>query len=204
MKDLTNSITTALIHYLKEHLIFENDETDNLSFPDDFITRKSRVEYLYQMGARRPNGVNDDWFESKQTLTKTYRGIPIKFKRLKNVDGSDRGDKIIDVGFDNDKITIQNKVPSTDEVIPAIEAHYEKFLTLMDKIKINESEIKRLFTEKGIELNKIYDTDGLYDTAIKWIISKRFTRLEKRMILKNLMNKGLSTEDAIGFFNFIA
>lgn len=165
--------------------------------------QQSRVKYLYQMGAMRPNGVNDDWYESKQTLTKRYRGIPVNFKILKNVDGSDRGYRIIDVGFDGDKITIQNKIPSTDEVRKAIDDHYKKFINIMNNVNVDESDIENLFIEKGIDTNKMYDNDGLYDTAIKWVINKRFTILEKRMILKNIMNKGLSTEDGIGFFKFI-
>jgi len=188
---------------LNEQQIFESKEIDNLSFPDDFIKKQSRVQYLYQMGAIRPNGVNDDWYESKQTFTKRYRGIPVNFKMLKNVDGSDRGYKIIDVGFDEDEIRIQNKVPSTDEVRKAIDNHYKKFINIMNNVNVDESDIENLFIEKGIDTNKMYDNDGLYDTAIKWVINKRFTFLEKRMILKNLMNKGLSTEDAIVFFKFI-
>ena len=201
--ELRKFIATTIREYLNEQQIFESKENDNLSFPDDFIKKQSRVQYLYQMGVMRPNGVNDDWYESKQTLTKKYKGIPVNFKILKNVDGSDRGYKIIDVGFDGDKITIQNKVPSIDEVRKAIDDYYKRFVTIMNNLNINESDIEKLFIEKGIDANKMYDNDGLYDTAIKWVISKRFTILEKRMILKNLMNKGLSTEDAIGFFKFI-
>lgn len=201
--EIRKFIKTTIREYLNEQQIFENKEVDNLSFPDDFIKRQSRVEYLYQMGAMRPNGANDDWYESKQTLTKRYKGIPVNFKILKNVDGSDRGYKIIDVGFDGDKITIQNKVPSTDEVRKAIDDYYKRFVTIMNNVNVDESDIEKLFIEKGIGANKMYDNDGLYDTVIKWVISKRFTILEKRMILKNLMNKGLSTEDAIGFFKFI-
>lgn len=200
---LRKFIATTIREYLNEQQIFKSKEIDNLSFPDDFIKKQSRVQYLYQMGAMRPNSVNDDWYESKQTLTKRYKGIPVNFKILKNVDGSDRGYKIIDVGFDEDKITIQNKVPSTDEVRKAIDNHYKKFINIMNNVNVDESDIENLFIEKGIDTNKMYDNDGLYDTAIKWVINKRFTILEKRMILKNLMNKGLSTEDAIGFFKFI-
>lgn len=201
--ELRKFIKTTIREYLNEQQIFESKEIDNLSFPDDFIKKQSRVQYLYQMGAMRPNGGNDDWYESKQTLTKRYKGIPVNFKILKNVDGSDRGYKIIDVGFDGDKITIQNKVPSTDEVRKAIDDYYKRFVIIMNNVNVDESDIEKLFIEKGIGANKMYDNDGLYDTAIKWVISKRFTILEKRMILKNLMNKGLSTEDAIGFFKFI-
>lgn len=201
--ELRKFIATTIREYLNEQQIFEDKDTNNLSFPDDFIKKQSRVQYLYQMGAMRPNGVNDDWYESKQTLTKRYKGIPVNFKILKNVDGSDRGYKIIDVGFDEDKITIQNKVPSTDEVRKAIDDYYKKFISIMNNVNVDESDIENLFIGKGIDTNKMYDNDGLYDTAIKWVISKRFTILEKRMILKNLMNKGLSTEDAIGFFKSI-
>lgn len=200
--ELRKFIATTIREYLNEQQIFESKEID-LSFPDDFIKQQSRIQYLYRMGAMRPNGVNDDWYESKQTLTKKYRGIPVKFKVLKNVDGSDRGYKIIDVGFDGDKITVQNKVPSTDEVRKAIDDHYKRFVTIMNNVNVDESDIEKLFIEKGIATNKMYDNDGLYDTAIRWVIGKRFTILEKRMILKNLMNKGLSTEDAIDFFKFI-
>ena len=82
--EIRKFIKTTIREYLNEQQIFENKEVDNLSFPDDFIKRQSRVEYLYQMGAMRPNGANDDWYESKQTLTKRYKGIPVNFKILKN------------------------------------------------------------------------------------------------------------------------
>jgi hypothetical protein len=155
------------------------------------------------MGAMRPNGSNDDWYESKQTFTKKYKGIPVEYKILKNIDGSDRGYKIINVGFDGDRITIQNRIPSSDEVRKAIDNYYEDFVKLISTINTNENDIKSLFVEKGIDTKKMYDNDGLYDTAIKWVISNRFTILEKRRILKNLINKGLSTEDAISFFKFV-
>lgn len=203
MKDIRKFIATTIKEYLNEQQIFEDKDTNNLSFPNDFIKRQSRVKYLYQMGAMRPNGVNEEWYESKQTLTKRYKGIPVNFKILKNVDGSDRGYKIIDVGFDEDKITIQNKIPSTDEVRKAIDDHYKKFINIMNNVNVDESDIENLFIEKGIDTNKMYDNDGHYYTAIKWVINRRFTILERRMILKNLMNKGLSTEDSIGFFEFI-
>jgi len=203
MKDLKQFIKTTIREYLNEQQIFENKDNQNLSFPNDFIKRQTRVQYLYQMGAMRPNGSNDDWYESKQTFTKKYKGIPVEYKILKNMDGSDRGYKIINVGFDGDRITVQNKIPSSDEVRKAIDNYYEDFVKLISTINTNENDIKSLFVEKGIDTKKMYDNDGLYDTAIKWVISNRFTILEKRRILKNLINKGLSTEDAIGFFKFV-
>jgi len=200
---LRKFIATTIREYLNEQEIFENKDNENLSFPNDFIQRQTRVQYLYQMGAMRPNGSNDDWYESKQTFTKKYKGIPVEYKILKNIDGSDRGYKIINVGFDGDRITIQNRIPSSDEVRKAIDNYYEDFVKLMSTINTDENDIKSLFIEKGIDTKKMYDNDGLYETAIKWVINKRFTILEKRMILKNLINKGLSTEDAIGFFKFV-
>jgi hypothetical protein len=201
--ELRKFIVTTIREYLNEQQIFENKDNENLSFPNDFIKRQTRVEYLYQMGAMRPNGSNDDWYESKQTFTKKYKGIPVEYKILKNIDGSDRGYKIINVGFDGDRITIQNRIPSSDEVRKAIDNYYEDFVKLISTINTNENDIKSLFVEKGIDTKKMYDNDGLYDTAIKWVISNRFTILEKRRILKNLINKGLSTEDAISFFKFV-
>ena len=200
---LRKYIMTAVNEYLNEQFLFENKDYENLSFPNDFIKRQTRVEYLYQMGAMRPNGSNDDWYESKQTFTKKYRGIPVKFKIIKNIDGSDRGYQIINVGFDGDRITIQNRIPSSDEVRKVIDDHYKDFFKLMSNINVDESEIERMFTEKGLAINKIYHDDGLYDTAIRWVISNRFTILEKRKILKHFINKGLSTEDAISFFEFV-
>ena len=201
--ELRKFIATTIREYLNEQQIFENKDNENLSFPNDFIKRQTRVEYLYQMGAMRPTGSNDDWYESKQTFTKRYKGIPVEYKILKNIDGSDRGYKIINVGFDGDRITIQNRIPSSDEVRKAIDNYYEDFVKLISTINTNENDIKSLFVEKGIDTKKMYDNDGLYDTAIKWVISNRFTILEKRRILKNLINKGLSTEDAISFFKFV-
>jgi hypothetical protein len=200
---LRKFIATTIREYLNEQEIFENKDNENLSFPNDFIKRQTRVQYLYQMGAMRPNGSNDDWYESKQTFTKKYKGIPVEYKILKNMDGSDRGYKIINVGFDGDRITVQNKIPSSDEVRNAIDDYYKDFIKLMSTINTDENDIKSLFIEKGVDTKKMYDNDGLYDTAIKWVISNRFTILEKRRILKNLINKGLSTEDAIGFFKFV-
>jgi hypothetical protein len=203
--ELRKFIATTIREYLNEQQIFENKDNENLSFPNDFIKRQTRVQYLYQMGAMRPNGSNDDWYESKQTFTKKYKGIPVEYKILKNMDGSDRGYEIINVGFDGDRITIQNNIPSSDEVRKAIDDYYKDFIKLMSSVDINEDDIKSLFIEKGIDTKKMYDNseDGLYETAIKWVINKRFTILEKRKILKNLMNKGLSTEDAINFFKFV-
>jgi len=203
--ELRKFIATTVREYLNEQEIFENKDNENLSFPNDFIKRQTRVQYLYQMGAMRPNGSNDDWYESKQTFTKKYKGIPVEYKILKNMDGSDRGYEIINVGFDGDRITIQNNIPSSDEVRKAIDDYYKDFIKLMSSVDINEDDIKSLFIEKGIDTKKMYDNseDGLYETAIKWVINKRFTILEKRKILKNLMNKGLSTEDAINFFKFV-
>ncbi len=201
--ELRKFIATTIREYLNEQQIFENKDNENLSFPNDFIKRQTRVEYLYQMGVMRPNSSNDDWYESKQTFTKKYKGIPVEYKILKNIDGSDRGYKIINVGFDGDRITIQNRIPSSDEVRKAIDNYYEDFVKLISTINTNENDIKSLFVEKGIDTKKMYDNDGLYDTAIKWVISNRFTILEKRRILKNLINKGLSTEDAISFFKFV-
>jgi hypothetical protein len=200
---LRKFIATTVREYLNEQQIFENKDNENLSFPNDFIKQQTRVEYLYQMGAMRPNGSNDDWYESKQTFTKKNKGIPIEYKILKNMDGSDRGYKIINVGFDGDRITIQNKIPSSHEVRKSIDDYYKDFTNLMSTINTNENDIKSLFIEKGIDTKKMYDNDGLYETAIKWVISNRFTILEKRMILKNLINKGMSTEDAISFFKFV-
>jgi len=200
---LRKFIATTVREYLNEQQIFENKDNENLSFPNDFIKQQTRVEYLYQMGAMRPNGSNDDWYESKQTFTKKNKGIPIEYKILKNMDGSDRGYKIINVGFDGDRITIQNKIPSSHEVRKSIDDYYKDFTNLMSTINTNENDIKSLFIEKGIDTKKMYDIDGLYETAIKWVISNRFTILEKRMILKNLINKGMSTEDAISFFKFV-
>ena len=200
---LRKFIATTVREYLNEQQIFENKDNENLSFPNDFIKQQTRVEYLYQMGAMRPNGSNDDWYESKQTFTKKNKGIPVEYKILKNMDGSDRGYKIINVGFDGDRITIQNKIPSSHEVRKSIDDYYKDFTNLMSTINTNENDIKSLFIEKGIDTKKMYDNDGLYETAIKWVISNRFTILEKRMILKNLINKGMSTEDAISFFKFV-
>ena len=203
MKTLKQFIKTTIKEYLNEQQLFENKDNENLSFPNDFIKRQTRVQYLYQMGAMRPNGSNDDWYESKQTFTKRYKGIPVEYKILKNVDGSDRGYKIINVGFDDDRILIHHRIPSSDEVRKSIDDYYKDFIKLMSTINTDENDIESLFIENGIDTKKMYDNDGLYDTAIKWVISKRFTILEKRRILKNLMNKGLSTENAISFFKFI-
>ena len=201
--ELRKFIKTTIREYLNEQQIFENKDNENLSFPNDFIKQQTRVQYLYQMGAMRPNGSNDDWYESKQTFTKKYKTIPVEYKILKNMDGSDRGYKIINVGFNGDRIKIENQIPSTDEVRKAIDDHYKRFVTIMNNVNVNESDVEKLFIEKGIDIKKMYDNDGLYETAIKWVISKRFTILEKRMILKNLINEGLSTEDAISFFKFV-
>jgi len=201
--ELRKFIATTLREYLNEQQVFETVDSGNLSFPTDFIKLQSRVQYLYQMGAMRPNGVNDTWYESKTVLTKKYRRIPIKFKIIKNVDGSDRGYKITQVGFDGDTIFIDNQTPQTGDVRKSIDDYYDKFSTLMSNVNVGDNELENLIKEKDITVSKnIYDGD-LYETAIRWIINKRFNILEKRRILKYLINKGLSTEDAISFYQHI-
>lgn len=199
--ELRNFIKNTVIDYLNESILFENSQP--LSFPIDFIKRQSRVQYLYQMGAMRPNGVDDDWYESKKTIIKKYKGIPVKMKQLKNIDGSDRGYGILQVGNDDDVIKINNRIPSSNEVRSAIDAHYDKFISMMDKINVTDTELEDLISQKGILSKTIYDADGLYETAIRWLVNNRFNRLEKRKILKSLMNKGLSIEEAISFFSQI-
>lgn len=194
------NIKNAIHSYVKTKQLLENVEADDLSFPKDFIKKQTKVQYLYSMGAMRPTGQNDTWYESQIIFTKHYKDIPVKYKILKNTDGSDRGYSIIQVGFDDDEITINKRVPIASEVRKAIDEYYEKFWYMMSQTKTNESDIENLFIEKGINIKRIYDEDGLYETAIRWIINPRFNILEKRRIMKNLMNKGLPINQAIKFF----
>lgn len=185
-----------------------NNDCVSLNFPSDFTKKQTRVQYLYSMGAMRPYGGDDEWYESTSTVTKLYRGIDVKFKVLKNTDGSHRSYKIVEVG---DSIrTEHNQIPQEDEVRSVIDNHYNQFQKLMDGVAlINEQEFTKMFIDKSVKMHRIYEEDEpaeyrLFFTAAKWMISKMFNRIDKKKILKYLINKGLSIEDAIDYFSKIS
>lgn len=79
-----------------------------------------------------------------------YRGIDVKFKVLKNTDGSHRSYKIVEVG---DSIrTEHNQIPQEDEVRSVIDNHYNQFQKLMDGVAlINEQEFTKMFIDKSVK-----------------------------------------------------
>jgi hypothetical protein len=183
------------------------ESNDKLMFPDDYTLNKTRVEYIYSMGANRPVGKNDEWYESKKIFEKKYRGIPVKMTQLLNKDGSERGWHIVSVGFDGDNIFVFNKVPQSAGVRPAIDNYYNKFAQYMDNIKINDNELQKsaidLENKTGRKLKKIYG-DDLFDTAVDWLIGNKINnRIQKAKVLKQLMNEGLPVTDAISFYQYI-
>jgi hypothetical protein len=184
-----------------------NNDCISLNFPSDFTKKQTRVQYLYSMGAMRPYGGDDEWYESTSTISKRYRGIDVKFKVLKNTDGSHRSYKIVEVG---DGIrTEHNQIPQEDEVRSVIDNHYKEFENLMGGVVlINEQEFTKMFIDRSVKMHRIYEEDEpaeyrLLFTASKWMLSKMFNRIDKKKILKYLINEGLSMEYAIDYFSKI-
>ena len=178
----------------------------NLHFPSDFTKNQTRVQYLYERGAMRPFGSNDEWYESK-VMVKHYRGIGVKFKVLKNTDGSHRSYKIVAVG--NNIKTEHNTIPQYDEVRSVIDNHHNEFGKFMQGVvSISEQEFTKMFIDRGVKMHRIYEEDEPIEerlswTANKWMIYKMFNRIDKRKILKYLINQGLSMDDAINYFSEI-
>lgn len=182
-------------------------EVEGLSFPTDYDKRESRVKYLYQMGAMRPNGVNDDWYESK-TIERKYRDIPVKMKHQLNMDQSERGWRIVDLGFDGDRIYAKDSnsnLPQTDEVRGRIDQYYNEFAQFMNGIQTDgdelEKAIQNLETRSGRQVTRREESP--IDTAIRWMLAGGFNMITKRKLLKQLMEQGLPIEDAISFWREI-
>ena len=175
-------------------------ESMDLNFPEDYTKHTSKVEYVYSMGAMRPNGRNDIWFESNDVIEKKYRSALVKMKHLVNNDGSERGWRILSVTISNKNITIGNQTPNSKNVRKAVDDYYINFINYMDGIEVDGDELTGIINNIfGDKIKNIY-SNSLYETAIRWLISRKIPLKYKRKILKQLMNEGLSIDEAISFW----
>lgn len=195
---------------LRENLLLENQEV-LFNFPNDYNFYKSKITYSYRMGAIRPdpNTRNDEWYESKDIITRKYKDVPVKMRQILNKNGSQRGWKIINVGFDNYKlyeIGSNNAIPSTETVREVIDDFYKKFIEFMSKIEVNENTLNDVFDDfekrVGRKPNKIYE-DTLFETANRWMYVLTLNLIDKRKLLKVFMKEGLPINQAIMFFGNI-
>jgi hypothetical protein len=200
--DMKKIIKETIGQYLNDKILIENS---SLNFPQDYVKKSIRKQSV-KPSPNLPRiwmGVDDDWYESKEILTKKYRDVPVKMKHIKNINGTNRGYKIVSVGFEGDLLhNDSNHTPSPEEVREVIDNHYKKFEELMSTVSVDDNELENLIAEKNIKVKNIYE-ENLFETAIRWIINKRFNINEKKRILKFLMVKGLNITDAINFFQFI-
>lgn len=177
----------------------------DLQFPSDYNRCQTFETRIYSMGAMRPFGTNDIWYESKKTFTKYYRNIPVQFRIVLNKNGTFRYYKIVQVGEDDYRLWSNGKIPTSSEVRVLIDNHYAKFEAFMSEINSSESHVKSIFEEVGLghKAEDIYEDGDLYEATVRWVLCRRFNRIQKRVVLKNLMNKGLPIDSAIRFFSFI-
>ena len=130
---------------------------------------------------------SDSYFLQKNDSCGHYRGVKVYFKETLNLDGTNRGYIVL-------KTSIKSFTPKL----------YDHNLKKVIDGRFNE--LERLINEKPLLCNYNMNKDLDYKiekTAIDTMCTKRYTRLQKRYILSDLINKGLSKIYALDFLSFL-
>lgn len=123
------------------------------------------------------------FYKQKAVSTYKYRGVEVYVKETLNIDLTHRGYVVEGIS-----IKAFSKKLNQIEVRDCID---NLFIRLDEKLKD-----RPMFCEYKMSTEK---EDNLYYTAIDRMISKRYTPLEKRYILGDLIKKGLTKVDALNF-----
>lgn len=140
-----------------------------------------RAEYI-RNGNMLPFKRDADTYYESELMTFTYRGVKVMTTETRNVDGSLRGYIVKDLS-----IGLYDPLQADD-----VRAHIDEFY-----VKFNA---KRMDSPKEVSYKQ---TDDLVDDAIDNLITRKYTILEKRFIINDLINRGLKLSDAIGFHKHI-
>lgn len=116
----------------------------------------------------------------------TYRGVNVFVKETFNTDKSHKGYVVTKLSIDTFGETI-----NYDEVRSYIDKRYDALLE-----KLNSKNVV-------CEYKMLNGEDYLYETAIKCLISRKYSILEKRFIAKNLIDKGMKLSEMINFYKYL-
>ncbi len=129
----------------------------------------------------------DSYYKQDSVSTYKYRGVKVYTKEVLNIDKTHRCYIIdsISVSDVNDKLYTDNVRDYIDNLFNKLES------------KINDRPMKCQY-RMSKEIEDIY-----YATAIDTMIGKRYTLLQKRYILGDLIKKGLTTIEALDFLKYL-
>ena len=137
------------------------------------------------MGSRYTEAYS--YYEENVSKKYTYRGVQVSIKEQKNLDFSHRSFVVTKIHVDG-----YNKSINHMELRNYIDG---LFSLLASKLQDR--------TEKcSYKLSNCLE-DHLYQTAIDTMISKRYTIVQKRYILNDLICKGLKQSEALDFLRYI-
>lgn len=126
------------------------------------------------------------YIETKPTKY-TYRGVDVYVKETFNKDYSHRGYVITKLSID----TYGDKI-NYDDVRSYIDNRYK---SLTNKILSSDS--------TPCEYKMLSGENCLYETAIKCLISKKYSIAEKRFIANDLLFKGMKLSEMINFYKYL-
>ena len=123
------------------------------------------------------------FYKQKSVSTYNYRGVEVYVKETLNIDLTHR-DYVVD------GISIAGFSKKLNQI--EVRDYIDNLFSRLDE-KLND---RPMFCEYKMSTEK---EDNLYNTAIDRMITKRYTPLEKRYILGDLIKKGLTKVDALNF-----
>jgi hypothetical protein len=127
-------------------------------------------------------------FYRQETIsTYNYRGVEVYVKEILNINLTHKGYMVEGISIKDSS----KKLNHTE-----VRKYIDDLFIRLDE-KIND---RPMFCEYKMSTEK---EDNLYATAIDRMITKRYTPLEKRYILGDLIKKGLSKVDALDFLKFM-
>ena len=127
------------------------------------------------------------FYRQETVSTYNYRGVKVYIKETLNIDLTHRGYIVEGISIKD----FSKKLNHTE-----VRKYIDDLFISLDE-KLND---RPMFCEYKMSKKK---EDNLYLTAIDVIISKRYSLLEKRYILNDLINKGLEKREALNFLKYL-
>ena len=149
-----------------------------INVPADYIKYYNNAPYH-----RKPYS----YYKQIEKSTYNYRGVKVYVKETLNIDLTHRVYIVEGISIKD-----YSKKLNSSEVRKYID---DLFISLDEKL--ND---RPMFC--GYKMSKEKE-HNLYSTAIDVIISKRYSLLEKRYILNDLINKGLEKREALNFLKYL-
>jgi hypothetical protein len=126
------------------------------------------------------------FYKQENVSTYNYRGVEVYVKETLNIDLTHR-----------DYIVVGISIKDFSK-----ELHHTEVRSYIDDLfsRLDEKCARHIVCEYKMSKEK---EDNLYLTAIDRIISKKYSPLEKRYILNDLISKGLEKREALNFLKFL-